>query len=41
MMAVLDADKKGYLRSRTSLIQTIGAGGAAHRRPRQLLCTTA
>ena len=32
LVAILDADKEGYLRSQTSLIQTIGAR-AQHRRP--------
>ena len=37
LVAVLDADKEGYLRSRTSLIQTIGRAAAAHRGPRDPL----
>ena len=38
LVAVLDADKEGYLRSRTSLIQTIGRAARHHRWPRDPLC---
>ena len=38
LVAVLDADKEGYLRSRTSLIQTIGRAARHHRRPCHPLC---
>lgn len=31
LVAILDADKEGFLRSETSLIQTIGRGGAEQR----------
>ncbi|KAG1715333.1 UvrABC system protein B [Nymphon striatum] len=34
LVAILDADKEGFLRSETSLIQTIGRAGAKRRRPR-------
>ena len=34
MVAILDADKEGYLRSQTSMIQTIGPGGPSRQRPR-------
>ena len=37
LVAVLDADKEGYLRSRTSLIQTIGRAARHHRGPRDPL----
>ena len=33
LVAILDADKEGFLRSETSLIQTIGRAGAQRRRP--------
>ena len=33
LVAILDADKEGFLRSQTSLVQTIGACGAQRRRP--------
>ena len=36
-MAILDADKEGFLRSETSLIQTSGPGRAQSPRPRPLL----
>ena len=32
MVCILDADKEGFLRSETSLIQTIGPGGPTHQR---------
>ena len=32
LVAILDADKEGFLRSETSLIQTIGARGAQRER---------
>jgi excinuclease ABC subunit B len=34
LVCILDADKEGFLRSETSLIQTIGSGGAQRRRAR-------
>ena len=34
LVAILDADKEGFLRSETSLIQTIGPRGAQRRRAR-------
>ena len=37
LVAILDADKEGFLRSETSLIQTIGRAVAQHRRPRHPL----
>ena len=37
LVAVLDADKEGFLRSSGSLIQTVGPGGAAHQRPGRVL----
>ena len=33
LVAILDADKEGFLRSETSLIQTIGPGRPQRRRP--------
>ena len=34
LVAILDADKEGFLRSETSLVQTIGRGGTQRRRHR-------
>ena len=38
LVAILDADKEGFLRSETSLIQTIGAGGAQRGGARHHVC---
>ena len=38
LVAILDADKEGFLRSETSLIQTIGRGSQKLRRPCHYVC---
>ena len=38
LVAILDADKEGFLRSETSLIQTIGRAARKQRRTRYHVC---